>query len=134
MQELSAATDLITSGLREIWTRALDAPPSLNPVWIHGDLHPGNVLAEAGRITGVIDWGDLNRGDPATDLASAWMLFDDATTRQAFFEAYAGLDEAALARSRGWAVFFGVMLLDISLADNPAHAAAGERTLRRLSG
>lgn len=133
MRRAAGATDLLTDGLRAIWTRALEAPASPGSMWIHGDLHPGNVLAADGRISGVIDWGDLTAGDPATDLASAWILFDDASGREALFEAYPGLDEATVRRARGWAVFFGVVLLDAGLADNPAHAAAGERVLRRLT-
>ena len=28
-----------------------------------------------GKLTSVLDWGDMTVGDPATDLAAAWMLF-----------------------------------------------------------
>jgi aminoglycoside phosphotransferase (APT) family kinase protein len=132
MRRLVEVTELITEDLRRIWTAALEAPSSGGSTWIHGDLHPGNVLAEGGRITGVIDWGDLTAGDPATDLASAWLLFDDASSREALFEGYPGLDEAMAARARGWAVFFGVVLLDAGLADNSSHAVVGERIVRRL--
>ena len=38
------------------------------PLWLHGDLHPANLLVRDGRIGGVIDFGDLTAGDPATDL------------------------------------------------------------------
>jgi aminoglycoside phosphotransferase (APT) family kinase protein len=38
-------------------------------VWLDGDLHPGNMLVIGGRLSGVIDFGDLTSGDPATDLA-----------------------------------------------------------------
>ena len=58
MRGLATATGLITEELRAIWTLALEASSSPGSVWIHGDLHPGNVLADNGRITGVIDWGD----------------------------------------------------------------------------
>lgn len=133
MRRLATATDLITDELRAIWTRALEASSSVESTWIHGDLHPGNVLTADGRITGVIDWGDLTAGDPATDLASAWMLFGDPGSREALFGAYPGLGEATVARARGWAVFFGVVLLDAGLADHSSHAAVGERTLRRVA-
>lgn len=133
MRRVARATGLITSDLRAIWASALESSAPPRSMWIHGDLHPENVLAAAGRITGVIDWGDLTAGDPATDLASAWMLFDDASSRDALFESYPGLDEATVARARGWAVFFGVVLLDAGLANSPSLAAAGERVLRRLT-
>jgi aminoglycoside phosphotransferase (APT) family kinase protein len=34
------------------------------PVWLHGDLHPANILIDDGRISAVIDFGDLTAGDP----------------------------------------------------------------------
>jgi aminoglycoside phosphotransferase (APT) family kinase protein len=45
------------------------------PIWLHGDLHPFNLVVNQGRLSAVIDFGDLCAGDPATDLAVAWMLF-----------------------------------------------------------
>jgi len=33
------------------------------PLWLHGDLHPGNVLVSDGCLSGVIDFGDLTSGD-----------------------------------------------------------------------
>ncbi|MFH9228283.1 phosphotransferase [Streptomyces lydicus] len=44
-------------------------------MWLHGDLHPANILVDRGRISAVIDFGDITSGDPATDLSVAWMLF-----------------------------------------------------------
>ena len=38
------------------------------PVWLHGDLSAGNLLARDGRLAGVIDWGLLGAGDPACEL------------------------------------------------------------------
>lgn len=99
------------------------------PCWIHGDLHPRNILAVSGRITGIIDWGDLTAGDPATDLASTWILFE-SSERMTALTAYGGLDEAATARMVGWAVHLGAMLATI--ADDRRHGAAGTATLRRV--
>lgn len=46
------------------------------PVLLHGDLGLDHVLVDpiTGRVTGIVDWGDLDRGDPARDLAGlvAW--------------------------------------------------------------
>jgi len=44
------------------------AVPSLGSL-CHGDLKPGHILVEAGRMAGVIDWGDAVAGDPVWDLA-----------------------------------------------------------------
>jgi aminoglycoside phosphotransferase (APT) family kinase protein len=91
-----------------VWRRALAAAPwALSPVWIHGDLHPRNLLAVDGRLSAVIDFGDLTAGDPATDLAIAWMLpqpFGEAL-REAARDRF---DEATWRRARGWALALGL--------------------------
>lgn len=134
MQRLARTTDLITPQIRHIWQAAVHAPLDVPPTWIHGDLHPRNVLVENGAITGIIDWGDITSGDRATDLASIWMLFADPHARQAALAACGDLSDATLQRAKGWAVLFGMMLLDTGLVDNPRHAAIGERILRRVAG
>ena len=140
MQRLEQKTSLITPAIKHIWHQALDAPIDVEATWIHGDLHPGNVLVDKGAITGVIDWGDITTGallrryrkGRATDLAAIWMLFSNVEVRQQAIATYANVSEATLKRARGWAVFFGVMLLDTGLVDNPRFAAIGEKTLRRI--
>jgi len=70
------------------------------PLWLHGDLLEGNLLVDRGRLTGVIDFGGLGRGDPAVELRPAWSLFD-ARARAAYREAL-GFDEATWVRGWGW--------------------------------
>lgn len=48
MQRLEQKTNLITSDITYIWNQALDAPMDIEETWIHGDLHPCNVLFENG--------------------------------------------------------------------------------------
>lgn len=132
LRRLTERTDALTPAHQALWARALAAPLDLPRTWLHGDLHPANVLVDEGRLTGVIDWGDLCAGDAATDLASLWMLFDDPTARAAVLVGYPGLTAATLDRARGWAFAFGVILLDSGLADNPAFADTGRAILRRL--
>jgi aminoglycoside phosphotransferase (APT) family kinase protein len=133
MERLASKTSLITPQITHIWQMALQAPLDISPTWLHGDLHPRNVLVERGVITGIIDWGDITSGDCATDLASIWMLFAEPRARQDALAAYANLSEATLHRAKGWAVLFGVMLLESGLIDNPRNALIGERTLRRVA-
>ncbi|MFK8025473.1 MAG: phosphotransferase [Ilumatobacter sp.] len=54
--------------------------------FVHGDLIPGNLLVERGRLTAVIDWGGAGHGDRAQDLAPAWAVLT-GTERAAFRDA-----------------------------------------------
>ncbi len=127
LEDVSSSTEV-----RRLWESALRAPIDYDPTWIHGDLHPRNVLVDRGRISGIIDWGDIAVGDCATDLAAVWMLFENAETRQAMKQMYAIASPATWSRARGWAVLFGVTLLLNGLTDNARHALIGKRTLRAV--
>lgn len=119
-----------------VWAGALAAPRHQGPpVWLHGDLHPANILVHDGRVSGVIDFGDITSGDPAADLSVAWMLLPTGL-HGAFREAYsiAGgspVDDALWTRARGWALVLSVVFLAHS-ADNPQLLAVGRRTLRAV--
>lgn len=119
--------------LRKLWDAGLAAPVhSGPPVWVHGDLHPANVLVARGTLAAVIDFGDLSAGDPANDLAAAWMLLPDGA-RDAFWTSYPRLDAALVARSMGWALLLGLMLLDIGLGGRPTYERVARATLARLA-
>ena len=87
----------------KIWHEALASQWHGPPTWFHGDIAPGNLLIDQGRLCAVIDWGTSGVGDPACDLVIAWTYFD-AVERQTF-AAEAGLDEGTWARARGWALW-----------------------------
>jgi aminoglycoside phosphotransferase (APT) family kinase protein len=115
------------------WAAAL-AVPALEgpPVWLHGDPHPANILVRDGGVSGVLDFGDITAGDPATDLSLAWMLLP-ASQHDLFRAAYAAAGngpagDAAWARGRGWALNLAIVFLAWS-ADNPRLHAVGRRTL-----
>jgi aminoglycoside phosphotransferase (APT) family kinase protein len=140
LDALRAASDAVTPEVEATWARALAAPPAPDARWLHGDLHPRNVLVERGRLSAVVDWGDVTAGDVATDLASIWMLFAEHEARRRALATYlarvAPLSEPADAvetRARGWAVLFGVVLLATGLLDQPRHAAIGTATLARIT-
>ncbi|MEO1007586.1 MAG: aminoglycoside phosphotransferase family protein [Planctomycetota bacterium] len=88
--------------LLALWERALDAEPSAEPRWIHGDLHGGNLIVRDGRLAGVIDFGGLAVGDPACDLACAWYELGPRARRA--FRSVIDPSEASWTRARGWAV------------------------------
>jgi aminoglycoside phosphotransferase (APT) family kinase protein len=114
--------------VRRLWARLAQTPAWAEaPVWIHGDLHPANVLVDGGAISGVIDFGDLAGGDPAVDLAIAWMLFEPHE-RETFRRAGGEPDDDTWARARGWALHLALAFLANS-ADNPTMASIGRRTL-----
>ncbi|MEU3688080.1 aminoglycoside phosphotransferase family protein [Streptomyces narbonensis] len=96
------------------------------PVWIHGDLLPGNVLTRDGRLSAVIDFGGLGVGDPACDMMPGWSLLN-AETRPLFREA-ARVDDATWARGRGWALCWGLVTEHHYRATNPVLAAVAHRT------
>jgi aminoglycoside phosphotransferase (APT) family kinase protein len=133
MHRLESQSPLITPEMRRMWTAALAAPMDVEPTWIHGDLHPRNVLVEDGVFSGIIDWGDIAAGDRATDLAAIWMLFDDPQARRQAWQAYGSVTYATYMRAKGWAIGFGVTLMEAGLVDDPRHAAVGEQTLRRVA-
>jgi aminoglycoside phosphotransferase (APT) family kinase protein len=132
IQRLEHKTNLITQTIKHIWHKALNTPIDVKSTWLHGDLHPGNILVKNGIITGIIDWGDLTSGDLATDLASIWMLFGDRNSRQSAIAQYS-MSEPTLQRAKGWAIYFGITLLEIGLIDNPRQAIIGKQTLRAVT-
>ncbi|MGN7454568.1 aminoglycoside phosphotransferase family protein [Paenibacillus pasadenensis] len=89
--------------LTEVWERALAAPFSGQPVWLHGDVAVGNLLASGGRLSGVIDFGTMGVGDRSSDLVMAWNFFD-APSRAVFLGRMAA-DEGVIDRARGWALW-----------------------------
>ncbi|GAA3001503.1 aminoglycoside phosphotransferase family protein [Actinokineospora diospyrosa] len=107
------ADDENADAARETWERAVAAPAWHGPpTWLHGDLHPANVVVRDGTLAGVIDFGDMCAGDPATDLSAAWILLPPGTADR-FFDSYGDADEATIARARGWAVLRALHLISI---------------------
>lgn len=92
-------------GLERLWDRLVAVPGwDRRRTWVHGDLHPANLLVRDGLLAGILDFGDVAAGDPATDLASAWLTFDAAGRAEFRAGLGAGYDEATWQRGRGWAL------------------------------
>ncbi|MGA5560864.1 aminoglycoside phosphotransferase family protein [Streptomyces platensis] len=129
----------IADEVRAVWDDAVAAPEWEGPpVWVHGDLHPANVVVSDGTLSGVIDFGDMFAGDPAWDLAAAWVVLP-AGAASRFFDVYARADEATMRRARGLAALKSLFLMlmgqngDRGLpGGKPAWGPAGRAALDRV--
>jgi aminoglycoside phosphotransferase (APT) family kinase protein len=119
-------TDAVTAA----WDEASNAPAwDGPPVWIHGDLHAGNLLVDHGRLSAVIDFGGLGVGDPACDFMPAWTLFSHESESRDAFRAALSIDDASWARSRGWALSTSLIALPYYLDTNPVIVAMARHAI-----
>ncbi|WP_203644415.1 aminoglycoside phosphotransferase family protein [Streptomyces sp. SID14478] len=111
-----------------VWEAALAAPAwDRPPVWCHGDMHTGNLLTTRGRLSAVIDFGELALGDPACDLTIAYTLMSPRS--RSVFRAALGVDDATWARGRGWALATGLNAYTTYAAVNSRVAAQTTRQI-----
>ncbi|MER7193015.1 aminoglycoside phosphotransferase family protein [Streptomyces flaveolus] len=116
------------AAMTDLWDAALNAPGwDGPPVWFHGDFHTGNLLTVDGRLSAVIDFGELGIGDPARDLMIAFTLMT-AGNRAAFRDAL-GVDDATWTRGRGWALATGLNAYTSYAAVDPRVAAQTTRQI-----
>jgi aminoglycoside phosphotransferase (APT) family kinase protein len=92
----------------EVWAAMRGAWPQIepcDPVLVHGDYWPGNTLWKYGRLSGVIDWEQVRRGDPAQDVACCrldlTMLFGPEAAAL-FLQTYRDLSKHAIRRLWFW--------------------------------
>lgn len=111
--------------LLQLWQSAVDAEP-WNGVrqWIHGDPHPANLIFRGGRLVGVIDFGDLCVGDPATDLAGSFLSLSYGAVEE-FMRVYGPINQASIRRSVGWALHFSVMFLALGQSGRTSYGSIG---------
>ena len=111
--------DQYDSGLLlDAWEASLAADDFVGPpVWIHGDLLPGNLLVHRQRLHAVIDFATVRAADPAGELLAAWYVFQ-GESRRAFRDAL-GADERMWVRARGWALSLEIMASAYYRTRNP---------------
>ena len=133
-EAIAALHDVIDTGeVTTAWDAAIETPVwSRAPVWIHGDLHAGNLLVHQGRLSAVIDFGGLGVGDPACDVMAAW-VFLSAENRPLFREMLQ-VDDETWDRGRGWALSFGLIALPYYQTTNPVLAAIARRAINEALG
>ena len=116
--------------LRRIWADLRDLPRVGPDVMTHGDLTPGNVLVDGGRLAGVIDVGGLGPADPALDLVAAWHLLE-AGPRE-ILRADLGCDDLEWRRGRAWALEQAMGVVWYYVDSNPVMHHMGRTTLQRI--
>jgi aminoglycoside phosphotransferase (APT) family kinase protein len=131
-QDLDDLGDVVDrAGLLALWDELAGTPEwGRPPVWLHGDVHPLNLIVDQGVLSAVVDFGDLCQGDPASDLAVAWMLFPSGP-RARFRQAAGGsgpVDDDTWERARAWAIALGAALA----TGDERVSAIGHRTLRAV--
>ena len=98
------------------WLRD-NIPSPVTPRLVHGDMRIGNLMTDAGRLTGVLDWELSHLGDPHEDLAFGCMAVwrfgaidkpaFGLADLEGFFDAYTAAGGGAVdpARFRFWLIY-----------------------------
>jgi aminoglycoside phosphotransferase (APT) family kinase protein len=86
-------------------------PPARHTAVCHGDLHMRQLLVDGDVLTGIVDWVDVCRSDPAVDLSVAWSTLE-AAGRASFFAAYGEVGDETRVRARVVAAFLCAMLAE----------------------
>lgn len=89
--------------------------PTTTDTVVHGDLYPRHLLVHEGRLSGIIDWGDVHEGHPSMDLSVMYTGFD-SKHHAAFLAAYGRVvtsEDLELAKLR--AAMYGAALVAYGL-------------------
>ena len=121
-----------TAAATALWDKALRLPEYAGPpVWMHGDLTPGNLLLNrSGRLAAVIDFALMGVGDPTADLIAAWNLLP-ASARPALRAALRA-DDAMWARGRAWAFSIALVTIPYYRHTDPALTANARHVVREV--
>lgn len=125
------------------WLRS-NVPAPTSPVVVHGDFRIGNLMVDAGRLSGVLDWELAHLGDGHEDLAYGCMtvwrfgrldkqgfgLTDVATLARAYEDA--GGEPFDPARFRFWLVYRTVWWALGCLSMGQSWRSGTDRSLERV--
>lgn len=114
--------------LKTFWDLALRSTWEHKPVWVHGDVAPGNLLVKDGELCAVIDFGILGVGDPACDAAMAWTFFNKNSRK--VFKKVLRMDEETWNRARGWALWKALITYDANRDSNEKVAEESYRVIQ----
>lgn len=116
--------------IKEIWKIALESKWSKEPVWVHGDITPTNMLVKNGKLTAIIDFGILGIGDPACDLAMYWTYFEGDS--KSIFKQAMNLDEDTWNRARGWVLWKSLLTFDEYINKDKVKANEAKRIINNI--
>lgn len=116
--------------LRPMWARLRDLPRQSPDVMTHGDLTPGNVLVDNGRLVGILDVGGLGPADPALDLVGGWHLLDEVPRR--ILRGELGCNDLEWERGKAWALQQALGAVWYYRDSNLGMHAMGVRTIERI--
>ena len=90
---------------------------------VHLDFHPGNMLVDGGRLTGVVDWDGATRGDRHFDLVTLrfWLTGHDPRLTAPIDERLAAVPER---RRRAYWAHMSLRQVDWSIRHHDAAAVA----------
>jgi len=113
------------------WEQALRVAEFTGPpVWMHADLHPGNLLVQNGQLAAVLDWGGLALGDPAPDCLVAWTLLTPQT--RPTFRARVDVEGDTWRRGRAWALSIALVALPYYSRTNTQITRWARYTIRQV--
>jgi aminoglycoside phosphotransferase (APT) family kinase protein len=134
-EETLAAIDALASEIpveevKRVWAEATATSWEREPVWIHGDVAPSNLLVRDGRLAAVLDFGCSGAGDPACDLAIAWTFLSGPSRDR--FRAERDVDSGTWSRGRGWALWKALITLRGHLESAAPQAAVPRDEITRI--
>jgi aminoglycoside phosphotransferase (APT) family kinase protein len=78
--------------------------------FVHGDLHFKHLVFNQGKLTGVIDWGDLGINHPVVDLAIIWGFYSEKY-HSIFHKTYGTVDSVTWEYARFLAIYIAFTFL-----------------------
>ncbi len=131
ISELKGEIDI--SLVSALWEQLSNIPYwNKDPVWVHGDFLPGNLLIQHNRLSAVLDFADVGIGDPACDLVIAWALLNPHS-RNVFRENLELIDDKTWERGRGWALSIALIMLPYYKHTNLILATLAKRMINTTS-
>lgn len=105
-----------------------------NSFLVHGDFYVRHLLIDQKHdLVGVIDWGDINWGDPAIDLAIAHS-FLPVEAHKSFIKAYGGISEETWTLAKLRAIYSNTLLILFGYHSNdPNIMREGLRSLKVMA-